>query len=160
MNTRAERNFSSNFNKQVKGVHPIIFVSNFFPNSHLIVCIQLQQLFWNSCWLCIHFWIKWELGKIFNFFLIVGEDNFGKKIPLFWLDFLWVSLYFRKFPVYAVWLGGFLTFDYNDVFKYACCSFTDFFGWSLQLIKRMRFCQFPWQTFFFLWREIQNGSSC
>ena len=26
---------------------------------------QNQLLFQNSCWLCIHFWIKWELGKIF-----------------------------------------------------------------------------------------------
>ena len=34
----------------LKGVHPIIFGSNIFPNSHLIQkCIQFQQLFWNSC---------------------------------------------------------------------------------------------------------------
>ena len=49
-------------NQILKGLHSIIFVSNIFPNSHLIqICMQL---FWNSCWLCIHFWIKWELGKI------------------------------------------------------------------------------------------------
>ena len=30
----------------LKGVHPIIYVSNIFPNSHLIQkCIQFQQLF-------------------------------------------------------------------------------------------------------------------
>ena len=53
--------------KLVKCLHPIIFVSNIFPNSHLIQkCIHNQQLFWNSCWLCIHIWIKWELGKIFD----------------------------------------------------------------------------------------------
>ena len=51
----------------VKGLHPIIFVSNIFPNSHLIQkCIHNQQLFQNSCWICIHFWIKWELRKIFD----------------------------------------------------------------------------------------------
>ena len=52
----------------LKWVHSIILVSNIFPNSHLIQkCIQNQQLFQNyCCWLCIHFWIKWELGKIFN----------------------------------------------------------------------------------------------
>ena len=49
---------------QLMGVHPIIFVSNIFRNSHLILkCIHNQQLFWNSCWFFIHFWIKWELGK-------------------------------------------------------------------------------------------------
>ena len=52
---------------KVKGLHPIIFVSNIFPNSHLIQkFIQNQQLFQNSCWFCIEFWYKWELGKIFN----------------------------------------------------------------------------------------------
>ena len=51
----------------IKWLHPIIFVSNIFPNSHLIQkCIHNQQLFQNSCWLCIYFWIKWRLGKIFN----------------------------------------------------------------------------------------------
>ena len=39
----------------------------YFPNLHLIQkCIHNQQLFWNSCWLCIHFWIIWALGKIFD----------------------------------------------------------------------------------------------
>ena len=42
-------------------------MSNIFPNSHLIQkCIHNQQLFQNSCWNCIHIWIKWESGKIFD----------------------------------------------------------------------------------------------
>ena len=54
-------------NQYLKGAHPIIFVPNIFPNSHLIQkCIWNPQLFWNSYWLCIHFWIKWELGNIFD----------------------------------------------------------------------------------------------
>ena len=53
--------------KLLKGVHPIIFVWNIFPHSHLIhICIHNQQLFQNSYWNSIHFWIKWELGKIFE----------------------------------------------------------------------------------------------
>ena len=44
----------------LKGGYPIIIASNIFPNSHLIQkCIQNQQN-------CIHFRIKWELGKIFD----------------------------------------------------------------------------------------------
>ena len=51
----------------LKGVHPIIFMLNIFPNSQLIQkCIHNQQLFQNTCWNCLHFWIKWELGKIFD----------------------------------------------------------------------------------------------
>ena len=55
------------FRRLLKWVHSIIFVLNIFPNSHLIQkCIHNQQLFWNSCWFCIYFWIKWELGKILD----------------------------------------------------------------------------------------------
>jgi len=51
----------------LQGVYPIIFVSNIFPNSHLIQkCIHNRQLFQNSCWNCKHFLIKWELGKILD----------------------------------------------------------------------------------------------
>ena len=51
----------------LKGVHLIIFVLNMFPNSHLIQkCIHNQQLFQNRWWNCIHFWFKWELGKMFD----------------------------------------------------------------------------------------------
>ena len=69
----------------LKGVHPIIFVLNIFPNLHLIQkCIHNHQLFWNICWLCIHFWIKWELGKFFDTKMI-GWSLFirnGKKVQM------------------------------------------------------------------------------
>ena len=49
---------------QLKWVHPIIFASNVFHNSHLNQkCIQNQHF-------CIHFWIKWELWKTFDAMMI------------------------------------------------------------------------------------------
>ena len=53
--------------KIIKGVYPLIFVLNIFPNLE------------NSCWLCIHFWIKWDLGKMFDTKLI-GWTPFRLKI--------------------------------------------------------------------------------
>ena len=35
-------------------------------------------LIWNSCWLCIHFWITWRLGKTFNTKMI-GWTLFSSK---------------------------------------------------------------------------------
>ena len=54
-----------NKKKLLKGVHPIIFVLNIFPNLHLIQkYIHNQQLFWNSCWLCIcTFLNQMRIGK-------------------------------------------------------------------------------------------------
>ena len=75
-----------NKKKLLKGVHPIIFVLNIFPNLHLIQkYIHNQQLFWNSCWLCINFWIKWEFGKIFDTKMI-GWTLFSRycKLIRFW----------------------------------------------------------------------------
>ena len=31
----------------------------------------------NSCWFCIHFWIKWEMGKIFDT-KIIGWSHFSR----------------------------------------------------------------------------------
>ena len=84
--------FESSYSQRIiwllKGVHPIIFVSNIFPNSHLIQkCIQNQQLFQKNYWFCIHFWIKWELGKIFNTKMIEWTP-FSNPLQQFLTEFL------------------------------------------------------------------------
>ena len=45
----------------LKGVHPIMFVLNIFPNLHLIQkCIYNQQLFWNSMYTFLN---QMRIGK-------------------------------------------------------------------------------------------------
>ena len=45
----------------IKGVHPIFFVLNIFPNLHLIQkCIYNQQLFWNSMYTFLN---QMRIGK-------------------------------------------------------------------------------------------------
>ena len=85
----------------LKGVHPIIFGSNIFSNPHLIQkCIQFQLLFWNSCWFCIHFWIKWELGKIFNTKMIGWTPFrwlfFGRSVFLSSSNIIWYFFFSNK----------------------------------------------------------------
>ena len=49
------------------------------------VYIPNQQLFQNTCWNCIHFWIRWELGKIFDTKIVEWTpfryDFFFKMLP-------------------------------------------------------------------------------
>ena len=71
-------------------------MSNIFPNSHLIQkCVQNQQLFQNNCWLCIHFWIKWELGKTFDSKMKGWIFNISTNV--------WSFLFYQNFT--KIWRG-------------------------------------------------------
>ena len=55
-----------------------------------------QQLFQNSCWNCIHFRIKWELGKIFDpkmigwtpFSLLIFSSYYCIFFFFYWINFI------------------------------------------------------------------------
>ena len=86
-------------------------------------CIHNQQLFQNSCWNCINFWINWELEKLCNTKMI-GWTPFSRS------RFMWglgvvskVLCYGEQISHYNAYIQNALMFWIVDCFLNQIFSF-------------------------------------